>query len=80
MYTIIYLWVSKIDGLYPEARGQVFGFYDTLDKAKVALKEWVEKHDIPVGEIMKSTDEKYVYISEDWKTRGSIEIQKMLEF
>ena len=81
MYTIVYLWVSKIDSLYPESRGQVFGFYDTLEKAKIGLKEWIEKHpNILVGEMMKSTDEKYIFISEDWKTRGSIEIQKMLEF
>ena len=79
MYTINHMWVSNIDGAYPEARSKVIGLYETLEGAKKGLHLWFMKAPNNGCTLTKDTDERYSFISPDGKTRGYIEIQKIEE-
>lgn len=77
MYTINHMWVANIDGMFPEARSQVGGLYETLEQAHAGLHEWFMKIPNNGCEITKDTEERYSFISPDGKTRGYVEIQEI---
>lgn len=79
MYTINHMWVANIDGVIPEARSQLTGLYETLEVAKVGLRDWFMKVPNNECEITNMTDEQYSFLSPDKKTRGFVEIQKIKE-
>lgn len=77
MYTINHMWVANIDGLFPEARSEVSGLYETIEDAKDGLRDMMMRTPNNGCDIIKYNDEAYSFISPDGKTRGYVEIQEI---
>ncbi len=77
MYTIIHTWISKNNNDIPEAGGNVYGLYSSLEEAKIGLNQWIMSTPSDGCKFVKVSDEKCSITSPDRKTKGYVKIVKI---